>query len=256
MMHITTLNNTTLAYRDIGRGSPVLLIHGFTGTASSDLPLLIDDLQHDHRVLAPDLRGYGASRPPARDFPPNFYERDADDMIALLEHVQAGPTAVLGFSDGAEVALLVAARRPDLVRAVVAWGVAGVITSAMVDSVQSWKDPLTWETRHAAWRDEIIELHGQEQFPAMVYGWVAGTEAILAAGGDIVLNSAHQISCPVLLMNGDGEVGNPPEDVQRLAARIPHSRLEFVANSGHSIHRDQPVLFMQLVRDFLRTNAD
>ena len=38
----------------------------------------------DSRVIAPDRRGYGATRPPARDFPDNFYEREARDMACLL----------------------------------------------------------------------------------------------------------------------------------------------------------------------------
>jgi valacyclovir hydrolase len=255
-MHKLTFTNATIAYHDLGSGPPLLLIHGFTGTAKTDLTLLIDDLAQEYRVLAPDLRGYGASRPPDRDFPIDFYQRDARDMIALLERLQAGPVVVMGFSDGAEVALLVAALRPDLVRGAIAWGVAGVITSAMVASVQSWKNPTTWETRHAPWRDEIIQLHGAEQFPAMINGWVEATEAILAAGGDIVLSQAHLISCPTLLINGDGEVGNPPEDVRRLAERISNSRLEFVANSGHGVHNDQPAIFIQLVREFLSTYTD
>jgi pimeloyl-ACP methyl ester carboxylesterase len=51
---------------------------------------------------------------------------------------------------------------------------------------------------------------------------------------------AHLIQCPTLLINGDGEVGNTPRDVARLAARIPNGRLEIVAESGHTVHEEQP----------------
>ena len=85
----------------------------------------------------------------------------------------------------------------------------------------------------------------------MIEGWVAAAEAIVAAGGTICLSEAAQIRCPTLLINGDGETGNLPEDVRRLADRIPSSRLEFVANSGHSIQDDQPAQLIALVRSFL-----
>lgn len=245
------LNGATFAYHDLGSGPPLLLLHGFTGTAHAHLEAMIDDLKADYRVIAPDLRGYGASRPPERDFPRDFYARDATDMAMLLDHIQPGPVAVLGFSDGAESGLLLAAARPDLVRGVVAWGVGGVISAPMVAAARRWLPAESWVTERSGWRNEIIELHGEASFVPMVEGWVAAAEAIFAAGGNICLNEATQISCPVLLINGHGEMGNLPEDVTRLADRIANCRLEFVTNSGHSIQDDQPAELMTLVRTFL-----
>ncbi|MEZ4516487.1 MAG: alpha/beta fold hydrolase [Chloroflexota bacterium] len=65
----TIRDNITLAYWDIGEGDPLVLLHGFTGTARRDLGDLIDTYSSDYRIIAPDLRGYGASRPPNRSFP-------------------------------------------------------------------------------------------------------------------------------------------------------------------------------------------
>jgi valacyclovir hydrolase len=251
-MHRVVLgNNTTLAYHDQGTGAPILLVHGFTGTARSHLGWLIDNLGTDHRVIAPDLRGYGASRPPQRDFPVDFYQRDAHDLAELLDRLGPGPAIVLGFSDGAESALLLAAERPDLVRAVLAWGVAGVIAPAMVASVRPWLPVSAWGADRDEWRRQIIADHGEEQLVPLIEGWVAAAEAIAAAGGNICLAQAAAIRCPTLLINGAGEVGNPPDAVRRLAARIPDCRLEFVAGSGHAVHEDQPELFRQRVRTFL-----
>lgn len=250
-MNDLALPGARLAYLDAGQGDPLLLLHGFTGTAQSHLGALIAHLRAGYRVIAPDLRGYGASRPPPRDFPPDFYQRDAADMAALLDALGAGPAVVLGFSDGAESALLLAARRPDLVRGVVAWGVAGVIAPAMVAAAERWLPLEAWGPERAAWRDEIIATQGADQFAPLITGWVAAARAIAAAGGNICLDEAHRIACPVLLINGAGEVGNPLEDVQRLAGRIARCRLEIVPESGHAVHWDQPERFATLVEAFL-----
>ena len=266
---LTLPNGARLAYlhnlAEVATGGralpPLLPLHGFTGTAQTHMALLLEAFAA-RPLVAPDLRGYGASQPPARDFPPDFYTRDADDVATLLDHLHArGELAknqrvvVLGFSDGAESALLLAARRPDLVRGVVAWGVCGVISQAMVESVQGWlpADPARayWRTQQAAWREEIVTQHGAEQFTSMIEGWVRAAESIHAAGGNICLAEAASIECPVLLFNGAGEVGNPAADVQALAARIPHGRLEFVAQSGHAVHENQPEEFLRLVQEFL-----
>ena len=242
-----------LSYLDLGpaAGRPLLLLHGFTGTAEADMGLLLGEFAAGYHVIAPDLRGYGQSRPPNRDFPPDFYERDAADMAALLDALALGPAVVLGFSDGAEVALLLAAARPDLVRGVVAWGVSGVISPEELDGVSGWLPVSAWGPEREQWRRQIIERHGAEQFPAMVEGWVAGARAIAARGGNICYEQAARITCPVLLLNGEGEVGNTPRDVRRLAARIPGARLEFVPGSGHAIQRDRPELLLARIRAFL-----
>ena len=253
MPQLVSPNGATFAYHDEGAGPPLLLLHGFTGTARSDLGRLSDALRADHRVLAPDLRGYGQSRPPARTFPPAFYQRDADDMAALLDALRPGPVVVLGFSDGAESALLLAAVRPDLVRGVVAWGVAGVISAEIVAAAQRWLPVVTWGAERAAWRAEIVANQGEDQLAPQIEGWAAAAQAIYASGGNICYDQAAAIRCPVLLVNGADEVNNLRADFDRLAARIPTCRAEIVANSGHSIQADQPAQLLRLIRDFLAT---
>lgn len=240
-----------ISYLDEGQGEPLFFIHGFTGTAIADHASLMAEFRPTHRLLAPDMRGYGASRPPNRDFPVDFYQRDAADMAALIDNLNCGPVTVLGFSDGAEVSLLLAATRPDLVRGVVAWGVCGVISPEELASIESWLPLENWDEARPEWKRQIIERHGEEQFESMVTGWIRAAHQIHLRGGDISLDLANRIECPVLIMNGDGEIGNTQRDARRLAERIPHARLEFIANSGHPIHKDQPGIFIANVREFI-----
>lgn len=241
-----------LAYWDVGEGEPIVLLHGFTGTARGHLGELIDTLAADYRVIAPDLRGYGASRPPDRDFPADFYQRDAYDVAALLDTLGVDQPVVMGFSDGSEVAVLLAALRPDLVRGVVAWGVSGVISPEELAKVEGWLPVSAWGPERAKWRDEIIRLQGIEQLEPMIEGWVSAARAITAAGGNICLAEAPSIRCPVLLLNGAGEVGNTPRDVKRLCQAIPDCRLVFIDNCGHAIQDDQPVELLRQIREYLQ----
>ncbi len=247
------IDHVHLSYLDLGPadGQPLLFIHGFTGTALGDLGDLIAEFAADYHVIAPDLRGFGASRPPNRHFPPDFYERDAADLAALLDQLALGPVTVLGFSDGAEASLLLAAARPDLVRGVIAWGVSGVISPEELASVERWLPVSAWGAERERWRQQIIERHGAEPLESMIEGWVVAARAISARGGNICYEQAARIECPVLLLNGDGEVGNTPRDARRLAERIPGGRLTFVADSGHAIHRDQPAALLGHIHDFL-----
>lgn len=251
MQRILLKHGVTLAYHDEGQGKPVLLLHGFTGTARSHMGLLIDDLRLDRRVIAPDLRGYGASRPPERDFPPDFYRRDADDMAHLIDQLELGPVSVIGFSDGAESAILLAAHRPDLISRLIAFGVSGVISAPMAAAAQRWLPISAWGLERAEWRAEIIADQGEERIEPLVAGWAAAAQAIRASGGNICYQEAAHVRCPTLLINGDGELYNLPEDFARLAARIPRAQAQIVAQSSHSIQLDQPDRLRSMIRTFL-----
>ncbi len=245
-------DDIALAYWDIGEGDPIVLLHGFTGTAMGHLGDLIETLAADHRVIAPDLRGYGASRPPNRDFPADFYERDTLDVAALLDALRIGPAVVMGFSDGSELAVLLAALRPDLVRGVVAWGVSGVISPEELAKVETWLPVSGWGSERERWRSEIVRLQGAEQLESMIEGWVGAARAITAAGGNICLEQAGEIRCPVLLLNGVGEIGNTPRDVMHLCETIPDCRLVFVETCGHAIQDDQPDELKRHIDEFLQ----
>ena len=242
-----------LAYVDVGSGPPVVLLHGFTGRAVTHMALLLDVLHTDHRVIAPDLRGYGLSVPPSRTFPPDFYQQDADDVAALLRHVACGPAVAMGFSDGAESSLLLAARHPDLVAGVVAWGVSGVISREMADSVTGWLEPDDWAASHPDWAAEIAHEHGAAQVEPLVAGWARAAHAIYAGGGNICRDEAAAIRCPVLLLNGEGEVNNTRADTLALQERIADCNLRLIPGAGHGIQWDQPDALVAEITCFLAT---
>ena len=242
-----------LAYVDEGAGSPVVLLHGFTGRAVTHMGLLLDVLRDAHRVIAPDLRGYGLSAPPPRTFPPDFYQQDADDVAALLRQLACGPAMAMGFSDGAESALLLAARHPDLVAGVVAWGVSGVISREMAESVTGWLEPGDWAASHPDWAAEIAREHGAAQIEPLVAGWARAAHAIYAAGGNICRDEAAAIRCPVLLLNGEGEVNNTRADTLALQARIADCRLRLIPGAGHGIQWDQPDALVAEITRFMST---
>ncbi len=128
---------------------------------------------------------------------------------------------------------------------------SGVISPEELASVERWLPVSAWGAERERWRQQIIERHGAEQLESMIEGWVGAARAISARGGNICYEQAARIECPVLLLNGDGEVGNTPRDARRLAERIPGGRLTFVADSGHAIHRDQPAALLGHIHDFL-----
>lgn len=241
-----------LWYEDAGQGDAVLLLHGYTGTARADLGAEIDLFSQHYRVIAPDLRGYGRSEPKPRLFGPDFYVQDALDAAALVDSLGIAQAHVLGFSDGGESALLVAIERPGLARSVTAWGVIGGFgpeINAIAEGLVALDE---LEARRPGMRARIVDLHGEASLAPMVEGWSAAIRAIVAAGGDVSLGRAHEIRCPVLLVNGEHDQGNPEYLARQLAQRIPRCTFEVWPGLGHPVHLEASERFHPRVLAFLQ----
>jgi len=244
-------DNVPFAYVDEGSGSPLVMLHGFTGTAHRHFAALIQEFRSEYRVLAPDLRGYGASRPPPREFPPDFIERDADDVGTLLDQLDCPPAVVLGFSDGGESALILAAKRPDLVRGLVVWGTFGQLPPAALQWLNSLLPVESWGPDLDGWRRSIIEHHGQEQWPALITQYVESVRRLAASGWDLPLQHARSITCPVLQLHGEMEQRANPYEAANLAATIPHCRMEIIPGAEHSLQFEKPDHLAKLIRSFI-----
>lgn len=244
-----------LWYEDVGQGDAVLMLHGFTGTAQADLSRQIEWFSRSYRVIAPDLRGYGRSLPKPRQFPVDFYVQDALDAAALLEALGIERAHVLGYSDGGESAVLVGIERPERVRSIVAWGVAGQVAPELLAIAEDYADLAAWPSRRGQWLEQIEARHGPGAWEPMVSGWVAAMRGLAAAGGDISYRRAHEIRRPVLLMNGEHDRGNPIPLLYALASRIPHCQVEVWPGLGHPIHVEATEAFNRRVQRFLEEVA-
>jgi pimeloyl-ACP methyl ester carboxylesterase len=112
-----------LFVQDEGDGEPLVLVHG-AGTSSAVWRRAVPRLASRHRVIAPDLPGYGRSPAAGRGF---ALEQVADRLASGLAEAGApAPYDLVGHSMGGAVAILVAARHPELVRRLVLVAPAGL----------------------------------------------------------------------------------------------------------------------------------
>jgi 3-oxoadipate enol-lactonase len=95
-MRTAQLSGAELAYRDEGQGQPILLIHAFP-MSSAMWEDQIDALATRFRVIAPDLRGFGAT---ARGSGAASLDQHADDLAGLLDHLGLEKATVAGLSMG------------------------------------------------------------------------------------------------------------------------------------------------------------
>jgi pimeloyl-ACP methyl ester carboxylesterase len=116
-----------IAYLDEGEGDPIVLVHGFASNKEVNwvMPGWTSTLRRDgRRVIALDNRGHGQS---TKLYDPAAYHTDimAGDVAALVEHLKLPRADLMGYSLGSRICAVLAARRPELARAVILGG-AGI----------------------------------------------------------------------------------------------------------------------------------
>lgn len=230
-----------------GEGEPLVLLQGALGTGEAHFRRQIDALAQSYRLIVPDFLGYGRSGRRAL-FDGAFHSRDAEDVVALVEHLGVAPVHLCGFSDGAIVAMVVATHYGEMLRSLTLIGGQPIMDEKGVSMTRKWIPP---EQLAPGFRDALARYHGDPYWSEMVPKYVDALEKLLAAGGDPIGASLEGISCPTLIVHG---VYDPWVDVSHahdMHAAIPGSRLEVFERAGHEVQRDRPEAFNELLLEFL-----
>jgi valacyclovir hydrolase len=243
-------HGSQLYYEDAGRGETVVLLPGWGGSIA-DLDNLRRELSDGFRVIAADLPGSGRSQPQPRRYVPGYYADDARTLISLLDELKVDAAHLVGFSDGGEEALLIAALEPARARSVVTWGAVGQIVATpaelaalatIVDSPDESLLPL------AAY---LVQAYGAQNASVMAASWAEAMQGIVDAGGDISRRQAELITCPALLIAGTYDPFCPADLVREMAEAMPRGEFREATGAGHGVHLSHHRWLAAAVLDWL-----
>jgi pimeloyl-ACP methyl ester carboxylesterase len=228
-------------YDELGEGEPLVLLHPGGADARAWAPNLGALAAHFH-VFTPERRGHG--RTPDVEGPIT-YEVMAEDTIAFLEGVVGGPAHVIGCSAGASVALLVALRRPELVRRLVL--VSGVFhRDGWLPGVV---DPDARPPEVLAHGYAELSPDGPDHFPVVNaklarMNWEEPTLAASELSG---------VTSRALVMIGDDDEVTL-EHAIAMYWGLPDAELAVVPGTSHGLLHEKAALCNTIIVDFLATD--
>lgn len=269
MPFINISNQHKIHYLDPNPGGApeVLLLHGLGMTGDSwglQIPALIEA---GYRVLAPDARSFGQSTFPKEG---TSVAKMAEDMAALLEELQTGPTSVVGISMGGILAQQLALDQPRLVKKLVlvntfarlpvptnfhpkGWGAIsyfalrfalvhtlGIHTQARAVARRIFPKPEQAELRQIL----VDQIHQADP-----RGYRATMRALARFN---VIPRLGQIRAQTLVITGEDDNTILPEHQRPLVEGIPGARQVIISGAGHGLVAEQPALFNQILIDFLK----
>ena len=154
------LNGFSMYYETLGSGQPLVFLPGALGSGKTDFEHQLAWFSQSYQVVAPDPRGYGQSRPPERDYPLGFYQRDAEDILALMTALGHEEFTVFGWSDGANIGVLMAANAAERIRSLVVWGGNSYLSAEEITAFQAVRAISSWSQR-----DADCDAAGLRRFP-------------------------------------------------------------------------------------------
>jgi 2-succinyl-6-hydroxy-2,4-cyclohexadiene-1-carboxylate synthase len=266
--HNLTVNSVEYFVQQTGQGSPLVLLHGFTGSSQNWQPFM-SDWAARHQVIAIDLLGHGRSQCPPD--PQRYHiEQAAADLVVILAQLDLGTIDLLGYSMGGRLALATAVAAPARINTLILESASPGLETAAERHERCQRDQqLADFIEHegiAAFVDyweQVPLFASQQKLPADVQARLRQQRLLNRSEGlanslrgmgtgqqPSYWSSLADLTMPVLLLTGELDHKFVAIN-QRMSHLLPNAMLNIVPDAGHTIHLERPLLFGQLVREWL-----
>jgi pimeloyl-ACP methyl ester carboxylesterase len=226
-------------YDERGRGEPLLLAHGGVSDARF-FDKNIDALTEHYHVYTPERRGHGHTGDVEG---PITYELMTDDTIAFLDEVVRGSAHLVGHSDGAVVAMMVAMQRPDLARDLVLVS-GGFHRDGLLPAAAELDVNAVVEFVGDAYGE--VSPDGKEHFRVVV----EKIAAMAADEPDLKESDLADVKARTLVMFSDDDLVSMQHVIDMYEA-LPDAELAVVPGTSHFLLQEKPDLCNRLILEFL-----
>lgn len=262
-MRFTDNLATRLYFEDRGSGPALLLVHGHPFDHTMWQPQ-IDRFSLTHRVIAPDLRGYGITPLGATASTEITGLGDfAEDLVDLLDDLGIAEAVVAGLSMGGQIAMELHRRHPGRVRGLV---LADTFPAAETEEGKAARNAMADRLLREGMRgyaDEVLDrmvapynTHAAPHVHRMMCATdPAGAAAALRgrAKRPDYRESLTTVAVPALVVVGRDDTYTPVEDAEEMHALLPHSTLAVIERAAHLPNLEQPEEFDSVLDSYLRS---
>jgi len=245
-----------LSYKRIGKGYPLVLIHGYLG--GQDMWQFQEDLKDNFELIMPSLAGYGES---SKMTAPSTIRENAIQVFELLDYLKIDTFNLLGHSMGGMIVQEMAALSPERINKLICFGTGsiGVLPNrfeTIAESRRKIKEIGLSETRINIAKTWFVDHQVGDGYKLCLdEGAKATTQAALASldawdcwDGRGQLN---QITSPTLILWSNKDRSYDWNQQEVLNKGIANSKVEIVHGCAHNSHMEKPDLINLIIKNFL-----
>jgi pimeloyl-ACP methyl ester carboxylesterase len=237
--YIDLRGHHTYSYEWPNRGEAVLLLHGGLSQTSHFDESVLPAIENDFHIFGYDRTGHGYTGDRDGSMHFDFQYREA---VAYLEDVVKEPAHLIGHSDGAIIALMVAIHNPELVKSIVLFGglfhFSGTLPMPDFDGNISEQD----RTEYAATSPDAPETQ-EAKIRKMFSIWYSEPA--------YTVEDVAKVKCPALVIVGDDDVISHHHTIEMFEA-LPHGQLAVIPGTSHQANKEKPEIFQMFIREFLK----
>jgi pimeloyl-ACP methyl ester carboxylesterase len=257
--HAPGLSPLTIYYREVGRGRPLVFLHGGWGYQVYPFDQQIHALQNEFRILIPDRSGYGHSTPVPGEMPLDFHRRAAAETVAFLDALGIERAAFWGHSDGAVISAMIGMTAPERCECLILEAFHFLRrkpgSRSFFERFAAHPEDLGEQTKKL-----LAEDHGEEQWPTVLRrnctAWFRIADQVKQPDEDLYDGHLGALTAPTLFLHGSLDPRTEPGEMERVQKDMPQATMTFVANGKHSPHSEEAA-FLEcnaIAQEFLQGN--
>jgi pimeloyl-ACP methyl ester carboxylesterase len=230
-MPYADVNDIRMYYEELGRGEPLLLLHGGTGAielTGTGWAGLAPGFAVRHRAIQLEHRGHGRTSNPSGRI---AYDQIADDVAAFIEQLELAPAQVAGVSDGGIAALALGMTRPDLVRTLVLVG-ANFFNDDQVRDANAFLDAELIEREYPAYAQALAGVHDPHHHPGYWRELVGQLQANASVAPAYTEADLARVRAPTLLISGETDPWANLDQMLAMRRSIPDAELLILNRAG------------------------
>lgn len=246
------VNGLRMYYEIRGSGTPLVLIHGGGSTAYTSFGRVINEFAKNHKVIAVDMQAHGHTADIDR---PLSFQKDADDIAALLKYLDIDKADIFGFSNGASTTLQFAIRHPEMTRRII---VASTFYKRAGAPEWFWNmmaNP-TFEGMPQAYKDAFLKINPDT---SALYRMYERDVARMKSFPDIPEDQMKSIKAPAFIIIGENDVTTPEHarEMQRLLSNarlavLPGGHGDYIGELTTTLDTTLVAATVTMINDFLK----
>jgi len=245
--YLKMADSTKIYYEVYGKGRPVVLLHGGLFGDISEYEKLIPKLSEHFKVIAIETRGHGKSEIGEQPF---TYELMVHDAYTVIRHETSDSTIVIGFSDGAVIAMKLTLLHPEIVRKMVFAG-GNLALEGYRQGIKERLKNLTGKSMEQDYPDFVKDRKKIMPQPERWDDFVEKLKNAWLNQTPIMPEQLKAIKCPVMVVGGDRDQYNGVDDFFNTYKFLPRASLAIIPNSDHIVFYRRPDLMEDIIMAFI-----